>query len=238
MNINLVYEDDFLKISFLDESNSSRCLVAFNGIGHSVGAIDIQREEFFSHHKLGMVVWITDKKRSWGNNLNLEKVYDTIKNLIKDREVFIIGNSMGGFLAILFSSILNAKKVLSIVPQFSVSPNIVPSEKRWMKYRKKIKSFVYEDLTAYFNKDIDYAILLGGGDLEEIHYQKFMDISYKPNVSLYKLLDAEHNVARYLKELKILNECVDIFFGGGLLSEFFNQNSIKLFEPSQKGELK
>lgn len=232
MDIKLLYEDDLLKISYLDESSSSRCLVAFNGIGHSVGAIDVQREEFFSQHKLGMVIWITDKKRSWGNNLNLEKVYNIIKNLIASREVFVIGNSMGGFLAILFSSILNAKKVLSFVPQYSVSPNIVPSEKRWMKYRKEIKRFEYEDLTPYFSKDTDYGVLLGSGDKEEIHYQKFMDISYKSNVSLYKLIDAEHDVARHLKKLNVLNECVDVFFGEGMLSEFFNHHSIKFFEPS------
>ena len=229
MDIVLFYEDEFLKITYFDNANSNRCLIAFTGVGHAMGGVDVQREEFFSQHAVGMVIWITDKRRSWGNNLNVKKISNAIKSLILEREVFVIGNSMGGFLAVLFSSSLNAKRVMAFVPQFSISPKIVPSEKRWMNYRNEIKKFVYEDLSQSFNDSIEYALLMGSGGFEEIHYQKFLDFSYKPNVHIFKFMEADHYVARYLKELNVLNECIDIFFRGDSLEAFFAQNSIEFF---------
>jgi len=199
-----------------------------------MGGIDVQREEFFSQHALGMVIWITDKRRSWGNNLKVEGVSNAIKSLIAEREVFVIGNSMGGFLAVLFSSALNAKRVMAFVPQFSVSPNIVPSEKRWMNYRKEITKFIYEDLSQCFSDNIDYALLMGSGDDEEIHYQKFSEISHKPNMRLLKFTDTNHNVALYLKELNVLNECIDIFFSGGSLEDFFARNSVNFLDGNSQ----
>ena len=230
MDVELFYEDEFLKISYLDASNSNRCLIAFTGVGHAMGGVDVQREEFFSQHALGMVVWVTDKRRSWGNNLKVEAISSAIQNLIAKREVFFVGNSMGGFLAILFSSILNAKRVMAFVPQFSVSPNIVPCERRWINYRSEIKKFVYEDLSQSFNANTEYALLMGSGAYEEVHYQKFSKFSNRPNVHMLKFTDVGHNVADYLKELNVLNECIDIFFRGDSLEDFFERSSIRFLD--------
>jgi len=237
MDVVLLYEDEFLKITYLDNANSNRCLIAFTGVGHAMGGIDVQREEFFSQHALGMIIWITDKRRSWGNNLNVKEISNAIKGLIAEREVFVIGNSMGGFLAVLFSSSLNAKRVMAFVPQFSVSSKIVPFENRWMNYRNEIKEFVYEDLSHSFNESTEYALLMGSGGNEEIHYHKFSDFSHKPNVHIFKFSDAGHNVARYLKELNVLNECIDIFFGDDSLEIFFARNSIEFFDGNSKSPL-
>ena len=228
MDIKIFYEDELLKISYIDDSTSNRCLVAFTGIGHAMGGIDVQREEFFSQHRLGMVVWVTDKQRSWGNNLHIEEISKAIKRLVGEREIFIIGNSMGGFLGVLFSSALNAKRVMAFVPQFSVSPKIVPTETRWMKYRKEIQTFVYEDLRNSFNNHIDYALLLGSGDEEDVHYRKFSEVENNQNIQLFRFTGTDHYVARYLKELNVLNECIDAFFGGDSLTGFFEQRNIEL----------
>ena len=226
--IELLYEDEFLKISYCFGVNSNRCLVAFTGIGHSLGGIEVQSEEFFSQHKFGMVIWITDKHRSWGNNLNVIKISKYIKDLVCGKDIFIIGNSMGGFLGILFSGALKAKSVLAFVPQFSVSPRIVPTETRWMDYRINIKKYLYDDLSNSFNDNIKYAILLGSGGAEEIHYNKFLTFSNKPNIQIYKFVHAQHNVARYLKHLNLLNDCINTFFNQISLKKFFLKNSIKV----------
>ena len=234
MDVDLFYEDEFLKITYLDNANSNRCLIAFTGVGHAMGGIDVQREEFFSQNAMGMIIWITDKRRSWGNNLKIKEISNAIKSLIDEREVFVIGNSMGGFLAILFSSSLKAKRVMAFVPQFSVSPKIVPSENRWMNYRNEIKKFVYEDLSHSFRDSIKYALLMGSGGNEEIHYHKFSDFSHKPNVHIFKFVDSNHNVARYLKELNVLNECINTFFGESSLEVFFARNSIEFLDGNFK----
>ena len=223
----IFYEDPFLKISYLDSINTERCIVAFTGIGHALGGIDIQREEFFSLHKIGMVIWITDKRRSWGNNFNIEKISDLIIKISKKKEIFVIGNSMGGFLGILFSKFLGAKKVLSFVPQFSVHPNIASFDNRWLNYTKNISNFRYKDLSNSFDDNIKYSVLLGDGKEEEAHYRLFANFSHYPNVELIKLTGIQHNVAHYLKNLNLLNECINKFFSDKSLKNFFSENSIK-----------
>lgn len=226
MGIKKFHEDRYLKITYLDNSDTDRCLIVFTGVGHAMGGIDVQREEFFSQHALGTVVWVTDKQRSWGNNLDIKKTAGYINRLSAGRETFAIGNSMGGFLAILFSKLLNVKRVMAFVPQFSISPKVVPSETRWAHYRKEIKEIIHEDLSESFSDDVEYALLMGSGGPEEIHYQKFLSVSQRPNIQMFKLIDSDHNVARYLKELNILNECIDVFFSGGSIKTFFGKKLI------------
>ncbi len=227
--IKIFYEDEFLKISYLDEIFSDKCLVAFTGVGYGMGGIDIQREEFFHQHKLGMIIWITDKKRSWGNNFDIKKISNQIKLLTKDKEIFIIGNSMGGFLGILFSKYINAKKVLAFVPQFSVSRDIIPSEKRWIKYTKFIKNFRYKDLVESFASQTEYALLFGDDKEDNVHYLKFQDFLKMSNVQIIKFKNSDHNVARYLKKLNLLDECIVTFFGKDLFNNFCKKNSLDIY---------
>ena len=222
----IFYEDDFLKISYSNEFKSDRCLVVFTGVGHAMGAIDIQREEFYNQHKLGMVIWITDKKRSWGNNLNIKKISSAVKKFSENRKIYIIGNSMGGFLAILFSKFLEAKKVIAFSPQFSVCPDIVPDEKRWMNHRQFIDEYRYKDLSDSFDRNTKYALLIGDGQHEDIHYSKFIKFSLLSNIELIRFKDTGHKVASNLKDLNLLNQSIDTFFNDQSLRNFLNKNSI------------
>tara|TARA_B100000579_G_scaffold420308_1_gene419904 strand:+ start:257 stop:940 length:684 start_codon:yes stop_codon:yes gene_type:complete len=222
----IFYEDDFLKISYSNEFKSDRCLVVFTGVGHAMGAINIQREEFYNQHKLGKVIWITDKKRSWGNNLNIKKISNAVKKISENRKIYIIGNSMGGFLAILFSKFLEAKKVISFSPQFSVCPDIVPDEIRWMNYRQFIDEYRYKDLSDSFDKNTKYALLIGDGQHEDIHYNNFIKFSSLSNIELIRFRDTGHKVASNLKNLNLLNQSIDIFFTDQSLRNFLNRNSI------------
>ena len=222
----IFYEDDFLKISSSNEFKSDRCLVVFTGVGHAMGAIDIQREEFYNQHKLGMVIWITDKKRSWGNNLNIKKISSAVKKFSENRKIYIIGNSMGGFLAILFSKFLEAKKVIAFSPQFSVCPDIVPDEKRWMNHRQFIDEYRYKDLSDSFDRNTKYALLIGDGQHEDIHYSKFIKFSSLSNIELIRFNDTGHKVASNLKDLNLLNQSIDVFFTDQSLRNFLNHNSI------------
>ncbi len=222
----IFYEDDFLKISYTNEFKSDRCLVVFTGVGHAMGAIDIQREEFYNQHKLGMVIWITDKKRSWGNNLNIKKISSAVKKFSENRKIYIIGNSMGGFLAILFSKFLEAKKVIAFSPQFSVCPDIVPDEKRWMNHRQFIDEYRYKDLSDSFDRNTKYALLIGDGQHEDIHYSKFIKFSSLSNIELIRFNDTGHKVASNLKDLNLLNQSIDIFFNDQSLRIFLNKNFI------------
>ena len=226
----IFYEDDLLKISYVDDFITNRCLIVFTGIGHKLGGIDVQKEEFYSQHKFGMIVWITDKKRSWGNNLNVKKISEKLIKLSKNKNIFIIGNSMGGFLSILFSTFLNAKKVIAFNPQFSVCPEIVSTEKRWMHYRKFITKYRFKDLSNKFSKNINYSLFFGDNSEDDIHFNKFLQFTSKSNVELIRLKNINHNVASYLKECKLLNNVIIDFFNNRSLKDFFLKNDIDILE--------
>lgn len=226
----IFYEDDLLKISYVDDFITNRCLIVFTGVGHKLGGIDVQKEEFYSQHKFGMIIWITDKNRSWGNSLNVKKISEELIKLSKNKNIYIIGNSMGGFLAILFSKFLNAKNVIAFNPQFSVCPEIVPNEKRWMHYRKFINKYRFKDLSSKFSKNINYAILFGDNSEDDIHFKKFLEFTFESKIELIRLKNLNHNVASYLKEFKLLNDVIIEFFNNRSLKNYFLKNSIDILE--------
>ena len=224
----ILFEDSLLRISYDISSDSDRCLIAFTGVGHGLGGIDVQREEFISQAALGMVIWVTDKQRSWGNNLDLESIAAILQKLINGKKIFVIGNSMGGFLGILMSRILKASHVMCFTPQFSISKSIVAEETRWMKYRKQIKNIRHLDLSESFSDDCNYAILVGSGQQEDVHTRLFKQYASGSKAHIYQFLGAEHNVASYLKDAGVLNESIERFFSGRNLVSFFQLNNIAL----------
>lgn len=224
-NIVDVYEDNSVRIQ-RSQREGECVLIAFTGVGHAMAGMDIQKPEFLSATKMGKVIWITDKNRTWGNGLDIEKIVEIILLNAKGKDVYCIGNSMGGFLAILFSKYINAKKVLSVVPQWSIDPNIVPNETRWLQYRQNIKNIKYPDLSGSFNPSCDYLILSGNDQLEKMQTQHFLQVINSCNIKILEFEDAKHNVAHYLKEKNILSN---------LLTEFFSNNNID-FESMLKDE--
>ena len=133
---------------------------------------------------------------------------------------------MGGFLAILFSRFLNAKRVLSFSPQFNAHNEVVPYEERWRKYRRKISAFRYKDLSSSRSKDCEYAVLMGDDKHEKIHFRLFEKYSSLMNFKLIKIKNCNHNLAKFLKEEGILNECIDAYFSGLSLDAYFLKRDV------------
>ena len=224
----ILFEDDFLKVSFDGSTQNNRCLIAFTGVGHQLGGVDIQNEEFKAQCSLGMVIWVIDKKRSWGNNLNIVNLSKVLIEISTGKEVYLIGNSMGGFLAILMSKLLKARRTITFVPQFSIYPEVVPNEKRWISYRKNIRKIRYTDLSESFDKNCEYAVLVGSSIQDEIHNLFFRKYAKAPNIFLYQFLDVGHDITRKLKNANLLNKCINDFFSGSDLSHFFNEHGTEL----------
>ena len=112
-----------------------------------------------------------------------------------------IGNSMGGFLAVIAISCLPISVCISFVPQYSVHQEIVPNEVRWAEYRDKIKVWRYPSLAGYFNSTTRYHIFSGGADFEKQHWSKFPSM---PNIHNIVFKPWGHNVAQKLKSKQLL----------------------------------
>jgi len=90
-------------------------VVSFTSIGMKLGSTDIQKFEFQKlGENIGNRIYVIDKKRSWGNNLN----YGVICELIGPfyRKTYSLGNSMGGFLAVILTAFIKIEVCISFVP--------------------------------------------------------------------------------------------------------------------------
>ena len=219
-------DDDTLRIQMV-EAAGDYALVAFTGIGHSLGGLAVQRPEFLSLCSLGKVLWVTDKKRTRGNGLDIDRMLATIAEAAEGKTVFAIGNSMGGFLAILMSRLIGARRVLAFSPQWSISPDIVPEETRWAEYTRDIAHIRYTDLSGAFATDCHYAVICGDHPKEKLH-TRFFEAHRSERVEIHELQDETHNVALSLKERGILGRMLIDYFNAALpLDEFFDSHGVR-----------
>lgn len=206
----MLHEDAFVKISCLP-SDVDSVVLCFTGIGHSLGGIDVQQQEFTGTGlRLGMPVFVTDKTRSWGNKLDFVQIAKIIAPVISQKRVVALGNSMGAFLAIAASSVLPIQHVFAFAPQFSVDPSVVPDEKRWTKYRDHITEFRIPSLEGRFSMQCRYDIFVGDDPVEEMHWKH---VPFGSNIRCFIIPDTHHDVALEMKSRNhlqtIMADCMD-----------------------------
>ena len=116
-NINTLFEDDSLLIKGIKNINSKFCTLSFTGVGHAMGMMNLQKEEFIGNSiKNGNVLFIIDKKRTWGNSIDVQRVLKVLHDFGDFDEIIALGNSMGGTNALILGPLLGAQTVISFVP--------------------------------------------------------------------------------------------------------------------------
>jgi hypothetical protein len=133
-------------------SKAPYLVVAFTGLQHGLGGIP-----FEFHRTLGRIdctaMFIKDQGRRW---YQYEAgVLNEVKRRILEaadragaKRTLLLGNSMGGFGALLFGALCNADAILGIVPQTAITPDAMRQmkDKRWAEERAAIHSFPCGDL--------------------------------------------------------------------------------------------
>ena len=178
---------------------SSRTLVvSFSGVGNS--RAKEPTEEFFkiaSSNGENHVLFVSDISRSWLNAKGMagaivKTIEDTAKR-IDAKHVTAIGNSMGATMALHISKMLAFNTVVALVPQFSVDPEIVPEEKRWMFFRKRIEKHVFPRVENLPENKPLFFIVHGGSEDEQMHAGLFPK---GINIAHFILPDHDHNLAK------------------------------------------
>ena len=229
------YISDRLKIRYMlspSSSPSSRVLLWFPGTGGALGN-KTKPTAFFESLNIDSIIWAQEREPfSWGNTVDIENLCSILGGLIKNKELLVFGNSMGGFLSILLSKHLKPTKVLAVNPQYSVHPDIIP-EKRWSKYVKAITEFKYKDLSNSFMPNIDYAVMFGEDEQDQMHFDLFERHSASPNVQNIKFLDYKsengepiHEAGKYLGKLNLFRPTMSRFYNGQSLKELYAKKSI------------
>jgi hypothetical protein len=204
-----IFEHDFLKITPRQKQSgqeTNSILLSFTGIGHGMGGISVQKPEFFgTGRSFDNIIFITDKTRSWGNQVDFDSIKELLSPYIEDRKVYSIGNSMGGFNSIISTNYIPTEVCISFVPQYSVNPSVVPWEKRWKEYTSKIQKYHFESVKNYMNDTTNYFIFSGGIGADHRHAKLF---PVKDNIHHYSFHNIAHKVAVTLKEMGALGKAV------------------------------
>ena len=176
--------------------------LVFSSIGS--GTKYIQNEEFFHLTKKYNIFFIRDITRSWLNNVDIKLIK---KNLNKRKIDFIIGYSMGGFNAIIFSTLHKVKKVIAFSPQFSIHPKI-SKDKTFLNYASRIKEWKYPQLK--FSENTDYFLIFGDSSLEKYHGSL---VPKKKNIKIIYIKNSDHEVIKKIKRTGKMYKMITKFLG-------------------------
>ncbi len=180
--------------------NKKITVISFSSIGR--GRKYIQQNEFFHLTKKYNVMFVKDITRSWLNNVDV----NYIKSSLKKNNNYAIGFSMGGFNAIIFSTLYPIKKVIAFSPQYSIHPKI-SKDNSFLNFAANITEWKYKKLK--FSNKTDYLLVFGDSDKEKYHMSM---IPKQKNIKLMVIKNCNHNTATHLKKLKKIDKTINKFF--------------------------
>lgn len=157
-------------------------------------------------------------------DLSLELFYEAVKDYIIDQKVFTYGVSLGGYCAIYYGGIINAKIIVGS-PKNSAHPE-------YLHERFEKLSFRHKNIIETPKSQQELVILYDPFQLEDV---KFIGNEILPHYSeaiLIPLLKAGHRVFEPLARKRLLKNYIrllvsssDIFFvNNSLLREYFSNN--------------
>ena len=202
----LLYEDDNIKISII-ERDLPTVTLCFSGAALDDRGLDIVGAEFIRASQTATAIFIVDKTISWGNNIDFDLLRNVIGAYTQNKIVNAIGNSMGGYNAIIASKVINLNTVIAFVPQYSINKKVMPGESRWDCFGKNITNWRIESLEGYFNMHTNYYIIAGSTGGDRAHLEKMPATSNIKKI-YFKGIFYDHNVAPVLKNHNILYDVI------------------------------
>lgn len=200
--------------------------IVFGGINQGVG-IPVFEFKGIAKEIEAKFIYVRDVSQTWYQGLHpgvgggVYKLKNRLVEIInenKGHRLVCIGNSMGGYAALVFGSLLSADRVLSFAPQtfINVWHRFIYSDKRWRKKIVKARSLPSAAPDTFelrsFLKNAGYREALVYFDpahrLDARHAKR---LELLPNTRLITL-DGGHGVIRVLKERgelqKLLQESI------------------------------
>ncbi len=193
----------------------------------------LKKLEVLSGKKINKLL-LRDKSSSWyhygiaGLGGNVEQTVAGINNIIKQikpSKIITIGQSMGGYAAIMYGALLEVDKAISFGPLscFDTAKLEILRDYRWMELVKKVAAeppeIFYDDLPKLLRGtksktefEIFYGTNPGGGaerneavNYDAAHALAFCDL---PGVKLFPLHNSPHAVVEYMRVNKIIDDAL------------------------------
>lgn len=211
----IIEETEDLRLSYAPGDAPRRLVVVFAGLNQNLGGVADQE---FSGSGSGAgrdaVLFVADKQRHWYAAPDVgARIVETVKRIAADlgvKDITALGNSMGGFGAILLAPRFDARAVLAFAPQISMDPSVV-ADKRWTKFQPLPdgpRPLSLDQAVAAAPK-IRFAAIFGGSLLER---RQARLLATRPNAACYLLADASHNVASRIKKAGQLSPLIASHF--------------------------
>ncbi|WP_172329632.1 hypothetical protein [Mangrovicoccus sp. HB161399] len=183
-----------------------RVLICFSGVNHRMGGMAVQRPEFFrSGEAFDNMLFIDDLDRSWGNHIDFAAMFARLEPYLAGRRVFCMGNSMGGFNAVLATNYIEVETCLAVVPRFTVHPDYDLPDGEDRPYLEQIREWRFRTIEDRFNDTTVYKVLSGSSSTESCHTALF---PVKPNLHHYVLRPTNHGLAIAMKQQGVLPELI------------------------------
>jgi hypothetical protein len=209
--VRLLYNDDQLEITH-EPGNSLVAIISFSGIGMGLGGIQIEEFRKSLTGTSNDIYFIKDKTRHWYNS-SFHKICDLLNEDLSCRGIghaVTLGNSMGGFGAIIFAGQLRGcRSAISFSAQSAVDPAIVLWEQRYKIYTDTVSHWTGLEATKLLYPDINYTLFFGNNDPIDIRHATRMATTEYPNVTIYVFPRAGHNLADYLKQEGVLHQLIE-----------------------------
>lgn len=185
------YSKENFRVEELNVSNNT-CYIFFSGNGlyfpneYEVFEEEILRKDRyewenvtkakFFRDRVGKIIFVRDIYKSWYiNGINKEcdgvwKVKKLLEELTKEKEVITVGNSAGGYAAVLFGSLLSAKAVLCFSGQFNLwnHKDILDTNHLIRKYKNDIDKSKFYDLRDWIEETVPIYYFYPGRSEEDV----------------------------------------------------------------------
>lgn len=121
MEKHIIFEDEQIRAIFL-RGSSDELIFSFGDLITRAKGLSINAEKSLLKHDFN-VIGIMPKQKSWFPESSMRQMFAAIEELIAPFKTRIgYGGSMGGYAAIKYSNLLDLKRVVALVPQYSINP--------------------------------------------------------------------------------------------------------------------
>ena len=139
MNKHIIFEDEQIRVIFL-QGSSDELIFSFGDLITRAKGLSINAEK--SLHKYDFnVIGIMPKQKSWFPEPSLHAMFAAIESVIAPFKTRIgYGGSMGGYAAIKYANLLDLKRVVALVPQYSINPDDVTDSRYNMFFNAELNA--------------------------------------------------------------------------------------------------
>ncbi len=132
MDKQIIFEDEHIRVIFL-KGTSSELVISFGDLISRAKGLSINAEKSLMKYDYN-VLGIMPKLKSWFPQASMQQMMESVQPIL-DQFASIIGygGSMGGYATIKYAKLLNMKRVIAFVPQFSIDPQQV-EDRRYAEF--------------------------------------------------------------------------------------------------------